>query len=231
MSLFRTKICGITTREDAVDAVNLGSEAIGLNFYVKGKRYIDPKSANEISLSVKEQGFGKSNVVGVFVNETPSAICEIVRSVGLDVVQLHGDEAPELLESLSTRLPDHVKIIRAIRTQTGSLDYAKTQLEINRWTQAGIDGLLLDAASPNSKEYGGTGSRLEWTNINQLTFTIPWILAGGLNADNVIEAIITARPDGIDLASGVESSPGVKVRAQVESVLQNAKVVFDRIEK
>ena len=112
MNCIQTKICGITRVADAVAALEAGAEAIGLNFYAKSKRFVSVADAKAIAESVQ----GQIAIVGVFVNASVEQICEVASAVGLSHVQLHGDEQPAILESLSGRLPD-TKFIRAIRVR------------------------------------------------------------------------------------------------------------------
>ncbi len=218
MNRIRTKICGITRVEDANAALEAGADAIGLNFYEKSKRYIDPSVALEIADAVK----AKMAVVGVFVNSPMQNISEIAKRVGLSHIQLHGDEVPESIESLR-RLIEGGKIIRAIRIF--DTDLATAQSEIDRWESAGTDMVLLDAASLAA--FGGTGKQLDWNRLNELSFKVPWLLAGGLMPENVAAAIGLCQPNGVDVASGVEISPGIKDLNQTREFVFAARAEMD----
>jgi phosphoribosylanthranilate isomerase len=189
---FRIKICGVTNSEDASMIASVGADAIGFNFYEKSKRYIKPDVAAEI---VKHSSPSMKHV-GVFVNASSEAIAAIAERVGLDFVQLHGDEPPEFL----TRLKN-VQIIRAFRC-TEDLQPVHDYLAACQTKPVAI---LLDAYDPN--EYGGTGTSLDWPQIagvSECIDEIPLILAGGLTPTNVAEAILQTHPRGVDTASGVE---------------------------
>jgi phosphoribosylanthranilate isomerase len=211
---FKTKICGVTTADDAIMVASSGADAIGLNFFAAGKRYIDPARAKIVVDTVIET-HSEFVVVGVFVNESAEAILETVKTVGLMTVQLHGDEEPELvpaLKKLGKAAGLDFDVIRAIRTaphsETAALDLAGVTAEAQKWMKAGVDALLIDAATPD--EYGGTGKQVDWKGFSEIDVCVPVLLAGGLNPDNVAKAISIACPYGVDVASGVESSPGKK---------------------
>jgi phosphoribosylanthranilate isomerase len=163
-------------------------------------------------------------LVGVFVNAEEKEIVEIAKQIPLDAIQLHGDEDASIVDGLRYAIPDDTQLIRAVRTQSDEFSIPAMKAEINRWSNAGVDMLLLDAAEPGT--YGGTGKRLDWNRVSQITFPIPWVLAGGLTANNVAEAIKQTKPDGVDVASGVEKSPGIKSESDVESFLNNARKAF-----
>ncbi len=200
--LFRIKICGITRPDDARAASQAGADAIGLNFYPSSPRFCDALRAQNIQRACPA-GLQK---VGVFVNESIEDVRRRVRLFDLDWVQLHGDEPPETIQQLAG-----IPVIRAFRCQDHRLapvlDYWRRCREAGRVP----DAILLDAWQGD--HYGGTGRTLDWerlrAEIGQLG-EVPWILAGGLHAGNVAEAIRQLRPAAVDTASGVESAPGIK---------------------
>lgn len=201
MKPIRTKICGITRAEDAIIAADAGADAIGLNFYAGSKRFVDPQVAQQVANAVR----GRVALVGVFVNSSLEEVSDIVNHVGLSHVQFHGDEQPSIVADMKTRLAGTFSI-RAVRIRED--DFESAQNEINQWQNAGVDAVLLDAAAVGA--YGGTGERLNWRALSQLEFKVPWLLAGGLDPDNVTSAITACEPGGVDVASGVELSPGIK---------------------
>jgi phosphoribosylanthranilate isomerase len=212
-ALFRIKICGITSAADARVAAAAGADAIGINFYARSPRFVTRDVASEIAAALPT-GVAK---VGVFVNCAADEIAEIANAVGIDYVQLHGDEPPNLLTKLGDRL-----VIKALRCRDGGtvLDY------VTRCAEVGIRpaALLLDAHVAG--QYGGTGAKLDWTALYELSKSLdnlPIVLAGGLTADNVAAAITAARPHGVDVASGVESSPGKKDARLVERFVAEAR--------
>ncbi len=208
-----TKICGITNVDDALAAVDAGSHLIGLNFYRKSKRFVSIESAAAIADAVGD----KVQLAGVFVNATSASIADSAWKANLSFIQLHGDESPALWQEVSENLKT-VKLIRAIRVfdsnWTAALEQAKA------WKDAGAEILLFDAGS--DVDYGGTGNPLDWKEVTDLDIPRPWWLAGGLTAENVATAIRVAMPDGVDVASGVESAPGEKDHALVRSFVRSA---------
>ena len=226
--MFRVKICGITNVDDARHAATAGADAIGLNFYARSPRCIDVKQAKDVVDAVGPE-IAK---VGVFVNATIAEICDVSDRVGLDWVQLHGDEPPEFMG----RLPDR-QLIRALRvgppdrTNEDYLGGAAAYLQ--RCHQGGRlpDAVLVDARVKD--EYGGTGEKADWDALageREWLFDRPLILAGGLTADNVSDAIHRVRPRSVDTASGVESSPGVKDHLLLERFVRAARSAFLHIE-
>ena len=213
--MIRTKICGITRLEDATACVEAEADAIGFNFYKKSKRYIEPALAAEISQTLPTT-FAK---VGVFVNAGAEEIMMTVSLARLSHVQLHGDEDPDLIGQLSRFVSPETQLIRAVRVIDNDLKAA--QKEIATWEDAGADLILLDAASAGS--FGGTGKRLDWKALTSLSFRTRWLLAGGLNPEVVSEAIESAKPDGVDVASGVEDSPGVKNKMLIQKFVQRSR--------
>ena len=202
----KVKICGITNLEDAMHAVECGADMLGFNFYPASKRYIEPHSAANIAASLAKAGVV---LAGVFVNAEPAEIARIVNDVGLHAVQLHGDETPDFIRLLGALLPA-VEIIKAFRVEKGFSSERLAHYVSHR--------VMLDGAA--GAEYGGAGKTFPWAiaaSVEDL------ILAGGLNPDNVAEAIRTAQPYAVDVASGVESSPGKKDPDKVAAFIKSAK--------
>jgi phosphoribosylanthranilate isomerase len=190
-NMTKIKICGFTNADTAKEAVLAGIDAIGLVFYEKSPRNVDINSAREIVASLPPF----VNRVGLFVNANPSFIDEVLCEVPLDTLQFHGDEG--VIDCTQYQMP----FIKSVRV---SLDTNVTQIA-DDFSQA--SGLLLD--SYNSHTYGGTGEVFDWS-LACVDIELPVILAGGLNSDNVAEAIKQVRPYAVDASSGVESEPGVK---------------------
>jgi phosphoribosylanthranilate isomerase len=223
--MFRIKICGITTPEDALLAADLGADAIGLNFYEKSPRFA--VRAQEICTSAPPEVLR----VGVFVNPSLPALKETLAEIPLSAIQLHGDEPVELFEQITllTRslVYDRLPVIRAFRCSIGDFQTIPHYLDKLAHLHCNPAAVLLDACDPNS--YGGTGKKLDWNELStqrSLLSGYPLILAGGLTPDNVAAAIRTARPDAVDVASGVESSPGKKDPAKLRDFLAAAKAAF-----
>jgi phosphoribosylanthranilate isomerase len=218
--MFRIKICGVTTVPDALGAAEAGADAIGLNFYPPSPRRVDMRTAEEMAEAVPA-GVAK---VGVFVNETAEKLIRTHDRLGLDLIQLHGDEPPELLESLGDRA-----VVWAFRCGDGWLDelrhWLKTWRELDRWPEA----VLMDAFQPGS--YGGAGKVFDWELVDKARRELGDIkiaLAGGLTPANVGDAIAAARPYAVDTASGVEASPGKKDLRLVREFVAAARAAFGR---
>jgi indole-3-glycerol phosphate synthase/phosphoribosylanthranilate isomerase len=206
----RVKICGITTRQDGLDAIDAGADMLGFNFYPQSKRYITPDKCIRI-VSYLAQYTTRVQLVGVFVNETRAKIETIAHDCHLDFVQLSGDEPPELVRALGNRA------FKAIRPT--SLEEAMSSA--TRFARLAAPALLVDAYRPG--EYGGTGHTSDWDLAQRLAEQYPILLAGGLNPDNVAEAVAQVQPWGVDVASGVESSPGRKDAGKVVAFVQAAR--------
>lgn len=212
--MFRIKVCGITSVEDALLAAEAGADAIGLNFYDKSPRYVTTEAAQEICRALPA-GVAK---VGVFVNSLPKGIIATASRLGLDAVQLHGDEGPEFLAALG-KLP----VIKAFRCKESTLSGVEAFLNLCDESAHPI-AILLDAHAPGT--YGGTGQVLDWAGLHRERSklrSIPLILAGGLTPLNVGEAIRLAQPEAVDTASGVESAPRKKDRDKVRAFVSAAQ--------
>lgn len=221
--MFRIKICGITSAHDAEYAVEHGADALGLNFYSRSPRCVSPATAADISRSLKP---AKTKLVGVFVNETANQMWTIAGEARLDAWQLHGDEPPSLLATLVQSKASQ-QLIRAFRCRDQDLASIHQYLDECRLLNSLPASVLLDAYAPDA--FGGTGKVVDWNIVREQRdqlFGLPVILAGGLTADNVTEAIRTARPDAVDVASGVESSPGKKDPAKVRDFIAAARAAF-----
>lgn len=190
----RIKICGVTRLEDARAVWSAGADALGLNFWASSPRCVTPAQA--LSLARTRPAFG--SVVGVFVNEDAQRIREWVQTCRLTAVQLHGDEPPDFCRGFG------VPVIKALRIRNPE-DVEKARSYVG---QGDVSGLLLDGAAP---AYGGGGVSFDWSWMAALrNEAVELFLAGGLTPKNVLVAAQTARPHAVDVASGVESSPGIK---------------------
>jgi phosphoribosylanthranilate isomerase len=235
--MFRVKICGITNVEDAVAAVEAGADAIGLNFYEKSPRFVNGKLAAAIirqaraSAAPSHAQFGGVAYIGVFVNSSFQSIVQMGQRAVLTGCQLHGDEPPELVAKLRTRVsmpPEWWKVIRARRFDNGGVAAIANDLAACATAGSRPDAVLIDSATPG--RYGGTGETVSWVGIADHRLWLsdtPLILAGGLTPDNVAEAIRIVRPQAVDVASGVESSPGKKDPAKVRNFVAAARTAFD----
>lgn len=230
--MFQIKICGITRIQDALSAVAAGADAIGLNFFEGSKRFISAENARKISEQIREseskQAFDlptrKVMRVGVFVNHTPDEILATTNSVGLDAVQLHGDEPSDFVERLQA-----MRVIRAVRFR-GEEDPAWVQA--TEEARAGqLAGILIDAFHPDV--YGGSGKVVDWQRVAKLQEIVkgtPLILAGGLTPSNVAQAVAESGLRAVDVASGVEVVPGIKDEELIKQFVERVRVGLKQVE-
>lgn len=204
----RVKICGITNLEDALLSIDLGADILGLNFFEKSSRYVSRRNAAAIIDKLPDEILK----VGVFVNMETYRINEFVQLLKLDAVQLHGDESAGFVSEL--RRETDVKIIKAFRVPSDFM--------IERVLEFQAETVLLDKFS--AEQYGGTGERFDWKIAHAVKeLNVEIFLAGGLTPENVAEAVQNVRPYAVDVASGVESSPGKKDPKKLEAFIRNAK--------
>lgn len=205
------KICGIRTKEQARNIIALGTDALGFNFWPKSKRYLDPGNA----LWLRELD-GEAIRIGVFVNERNSVIRDLLERNLIDWAQLHGDESPEFVAELQN---EGLKVFKAFGVKD------RTFLAKGDSFQG---PLLLDAYSPI--EYGGSGERIDWSlgaeAVKQFRDR-DVILAGGLTPSNVAAAVRQVHPAAVDVASGVEASPGVKDLALCEKFVSEVRSAYE----
>lgn len=219
------KVCGLRDVASAEQAVHAGASAVGLNFFAKSPRSIVPAGAARI---VSELAKTSARPVGLFVNHSRDEIESIAAQTGLTAIQLHGDETPAFVAELQQRHPDWA-ILKAFRIGESLQPVAEFFSECQ---QLGVRlaGCLLDARVDGS--FGGTGIVAPWELIARdydRTNWPPLILAGGLTPDNVAAAIKTVRPDGVDTASGVESSSGVKDTKLLTRFVAEAQRAFAQL--
>ena len=219
--MFRIKICGITNVEDAQGAVNAGVDAVGLNFYRGSPRYVTSKRAKAIVDALPDE----VTKVGLFVGASATEVCETFEEFGLDMIQIHGEETPEYLARLGKR-----PLIRAFRIGQQQLypvdDYLRRCGSLGCMPKMA----LFDALVPGV--YGGTGTLADWKVLRDYPLHPshpPLVLAGGLTPQNVGDAIEIVGPSAVDVASGVESSPGKKNSAAMASFVKAAKLAFEEL--
>lgn len=198
----KVKVCGITRLEDAEAAIELGAWALGFILWPPSKRFADPAVTAGIARAVRR----RVETVGVFVNQPLDDIAGQVDVLGLTHVQLHGDEGPSFCAAVAQRTG--AKVIKAVR-----VGHAADLRDLERFH---TDYHLLDTARAGS--YGGTGETWDWSLLaTRRRGKVPAILSGGLTAANVAAGIEAVRPYAVDVASGVESAPGVKDPAKLEA--------------
>jgi phosphoribosylanthranilate isomerase len=210
------KVCGVTRVEDAVAAVDLGAAMIGLNFHPPSPRCVDVERAKEIAAAVR----GRAAVVGVFVDRPVGEIEEIAERAGLDLVQLHGDEGPADVAAFGGRAIEVVRVPPEAPPTAAELDR-----ELARYP--GAWGFLFDVRHPEL--HGGSGESFGWGVLAGLDRGAlggrPLLVAGGIVAGNAARALAESGADGVDVASGVESAPGIKDRDKVERLLREVRGV------
>jgi len=205
----KIKICGITNIEDALTAARFGASALGFNFYSQSPRFISDEEALKI---VQKLPSGVCKI-GVFVNEQTQNVNEISQALGLDAVQLHGDETPDYCRQITT------KVIKAIRV--------KDENDLEIMPQYTVWAFILDS---HSLGFGGSGQRFDWRpaarKLAGLSSDAHIILSGGLTAQNVSEAIEVFKPYAVDVCSGVESVAGVKDYQKLARFIEAVKAVL-----
>lgn len=199
------KICGVTSEEDALLAVAMDADAVGLNFVSGSPRQIAPVVARDIVRRLPPEILA----IGIFRNETPERVVSIVNEVGLRGAQLHGHESAEDSRYVAERVPLLVKVFTA------------GDPAVERAGEYGTDVVMLDAARP------GGGETFDWDLVAAVPEELKVIVAGGLHPDNVADAIAAVRPWGVDVASGVERDPGApggrKDPSKVRRFVANAR--------
>ncbi|ACH38974.1 N-(5'-phosphoribosyl)anthranilate isomerase [Citrifermentans bemidjiense Bem] len=201
----KVKICGITTLEDALMAVEAGADALGFVFFEKSPRYIGPEAAARIIRELPPF----VQVVGLFVNAELDFVNRTADTCGLDLVQLHGEESPAYCGLVRRRVMKAFRV-RGAESLAALADYK-------------VSAYLLDAYSPAS--HGGTGERFDWDHAVAAKGQGRIVLAGGLDPDNVAQAVAKVAPYAVDVSSGVELSPGRKDPEKVRRLIAEAKKI------
>jgi phosphoribosylanthranilate isomerase len=201
----KIKICGITNVDDALFSAECGADFLGFIFVPASPRYVEPERAGAIAARLRETG-NAPKLVGVFQDASADYIREISNVAGLDLVQLHGSESEDDIRELG---------IPAIKTlHVGDMLPDTHAAPTAAW-------LLFDTY--DERRSGGTGKRFDWSLLAMYERSKPFFLSGGLTADNVVAAISLVRPDAIDVASGVEVSPGMKDHAKVARLFERVR--------
>lgn len=199
----KVKICGITSVDDALLAVDAGADALGFVFFEKSPRHVTPDVAAGIIAKLPPL----VQVVGLFVNADPDVVNRTADHCGLDIIQLHGEESPEFCRLVRRR------VMKAFRVRGPESLVPLPEFHVAAY--------LLDAYSPNA--YGGTGEVFDWECAIAAKVHGPIVLAGGLTPDNVAAAVTQVRPYAVDVSSGVEAAPGKKDPDKVRRFIQLAK--------
>ena len=194
------KICGITSESDALLAVALGADALGFIF-APSPRQVSPRAVQQIVDRLPREIM----TVGVFRNEAPARVVEIVNGIGLRAAQLHGTESAEQTRWVAERVPFTIRAFPAGHPGVGRVD------------EYGADAVLVDAASP------GSGEVFDWRLAEGVVDPARLIVSGGLRPDNVADAVAHLRPFGVDVATGVEAEPGHKDPQKVRAFIAAAR--------
>lgn len=208
------KICGMTNVDDAMNAAKCGADALGFIFYRKSPRYVTPEVAREIIKNLPHSVCK----VGVFVNHDTKAINDIVEFCGFNLIQLHGSESPQYCRQFPQSM-----LIKGLSP--------RSENDFKKIANYPVSAILVDAYNP--KLYGGTGKKSDWDLAVKIKENHTLILSGGLNLENIREALKIVSPDAVDINSGVELSPGrkdpEKVREIIELVRQTESMAKDAV--
>lgn len=208
----KVKICGLKTEAALEAALAGGADYVGMVFFAPSPRSIDPAAAATLAAKAR----GKASIVALLVDPEDALVDAVIRAAAPDMLQLHGDETPERAVDIRRRWDRPV--IKAIKVATA----ADARLALNYRAMA--DMILFDARPPDGADRpGGHGAPFDWSVLSGVKEHVPFMLSGGLTADNVADAIRATRAAIVDVSSGVETSPGVKDPALIQRFLQAAK--------
>jgi phosphoribosylanthranilate isomerase len=209
------KICGLSTAQTLDAALAAGADMVGFVFFEKSPRFVGLDHARELG----EQARGIAKIVALSVDPSDRMLAAIVRALAPDFLQLHGSESPERVAEIRRLL--EIQTIKAIGVE-GAEDLARASAYADT-----ADWLLIDAKPPKGAILpGGNGVAFDWSLARAFTPSKPWLLSGGLTADNVAEAIALSGARAVDVSSGVESAPGVKDVGKVTAFVQAARAAF-----
>ncbi|WP_157219793.1 phosphoribosylanthranilate isomerase [Flavisphingomonas formosensis] len=209
MSRITAKICGLSTLDTLDAAIGGGASHVGFVFFPKSPRNVTPEQAGGLAARVPAHVAR----VGLFVDPDPGFVAHVLAVAKLDVIQLHGAEPPELLHRV--RAHPGIELWKAIPVRT------RADLDAGRLYRGTADRLLYDAKPPKGADLpGGNGLRFDWKLLNGHSHALPWALSGGLDTDNIAEAVGITGARLVDISSGVESAPGVKDVDKIAGFLQ-----------
>ena len=205
------KICGLSTVDAVQAAVEGGAAFVGFVFYEKSPRNVSPVQVKALAANVPDS----IQKVGLLVNASDAEIATILNDAPLDMLQLHGNESPERVREIKATFSLPVMKVIAVAT-TGDIEKARAY-------ESFVDRLLFDAKPPaDASRPGGLGLAFNWQLLVGQSFAVPWMLAGGLTADNLADAVAASGAPGVDVSSGVEDGPGVKNPHKIREFLQIA---------
>lgn len=206
------KICGLSTPETLSAAIEAGARFVGFVFYPPSPRNVSANTAKELSLQIPTG----VRAVGLFVDPTDKQLSDTIGIVPLDMIQLHGNESAARVKEIKERFA--MPVMKAINLREAS------DLDTIGDYEAVADWLLFDSKPETADLPGGTGQSFDWSLLTGKTFSRPWMLSGGLTADNVGEALSQLSPDAIDISSGVESTRGVKDAEKIKAFIKAVKL-------
>ena len=210
------KICGLTTPEAISAVIDGGASFAGFVFYPPTPRNLTPEQAAELTMRLP----GGVNRVGLFVDPSDDDIAAVRKKVFLDLIQLHGDETPERVIEIKQR--NGLPIMKAIKVASSD------DLESARAYESIVDRLLFDAKAPEDMKNalpGGNAHAFEWRLMKGASFSVPWVLAGGLTPENLRQAVAESGATSVDVSSGVEESPGRKDPKKIQAFLDVANTL------
>ncbi len=208
------KICGLTTPDAVKAAVEAGADYVGFVFYGASPRCVLPGAAASLAVMVPDE----VTRVGLVVDADDTTLESILRKVPLDMLQLHGDESPERVEEVKTNFG--LPVIKAVAlAEAADLSRARTY-------ERSADMLLFDAMPPREADRpGGNARAFDWNLLGGENWAVPWMLAGGLDAENLEIAVKTSGAPAVDVSSGVESAPGVKDPEKIRVFMAKAATI------
>ena len=207
------KICGLSEPKTLQTAIKAGARFIGLVFYPPSPRALSFDTAFHLARAVPTG----VRSVGLFVDPSDELLEQTLGGIGLDMIQLHGNESPGRVAEIKSRY--NIEVMKAMRVAS------EDDLQELEGFEAAADWLLFDSRPPKADLPGGTGEAFDWTILAGRRFKKPWMLGGGLNADNIAEALSILKPDAVDISSGVESARGVKDVEKIKAFLQAVKKI------
>ncbi|MBQ0821321.1 phosphoribosylanthranilate isomerase [Microvirga sp. HBU67558] len=210
------KICGLSTPETLDVALGAGADMVGFVRFPKSPRHVSLDLGHRLSLQAR----GRAQRVVLLVDPTDEAIAQAIEAINPDLIQLHGGESPERVAEIRSMVKRPV--MKAVGIAEAS------DLRALHPYASGVDHILLDAKPPRTAEAlpGGNGISFDWRLLNGLDPRLSFMLSGGLNPDNVAEAIRLTKPQAVDVSSGVESGPGLKDPARIEAFIRAARTAF-----
>jgi len=210
-SLPKVKICGLSTPETLQAALDNGARFIGLVFYPKSPRHVSIDTAYELARRVPTG----VRSVALFVDPDDALLDQVLSAAPIDIVQLHGAETPQRVQEIKDKYG--VQVIKAFRiADADDLRNIESYKDCADW-------YLFDAKPPNASLPGGTGESFDWSILSGKTWSRPWMLSGGLNEDNIKEALTLLHPDAVDVSSGVESARGIKDTSKIKAFIKTVK--------